>query len=406
MKNTKPLAIVISRNYSTGLGVIRSLGAAGYTVDLIASVKKRGSSVIASSSKYVHRSVEVLSPKIQGDAGDGLILELMKYAGEKEKPVLFSVDDFTTSVIDRNREVLKEYFLMPGISGEMGASITRFMDKSVQGAIARECGLLTPLEWKLSLGDDIIVSNDITYPCFVKPLHSAEGRKEEMAVCGSKAELTAHLLEMKSFYENRDVLIQEFLKIDQEYDLSGVCLDQNVIIPAVIEKIRVAQHERGVTMEGKMVELKALGSSVEKIFRMLRRFHYIGMFDMEFNLCGEKLYFNEINFRSGGPNYAYYLNGVNLPAVFADWISDREIEEERTIMNTFGKTFVYEKVAWEDSIYSFMTGKERRECIKGADFTLLADSDDPRPGRYFAGRIRLSALKHRTKQLLRREKRI
>ena len=73
MSNLKPLIIVLSRNYSTGLGVIRSLGAAGYDVDLIASVKKKGSSVIASSSKYVRNSKEVLTRNIQGDAGNELI---------------------------------------------------------------------------------------------------------------------------------------------------------------------------------------------------------------------------------------------------------------------------------------------------------------------------------------------
>ena len=46
----KPLVIVLSRNYSTGLGIIRSLGAAGYTVDMVASTKKKGSSIIASCS--------------------------------------------------------------------------------------------------------------------------------------------------------------------------------------------------------------------------------------------------------------------------------------------------------------------------------------------------------------------
>ena len=37
-----PLVLVLARNYSTGLSVIRSLGAAGYTVDLIASAYKKG----------------------------------------------------------------------------------------------------------------------------------------------------------------------------------------------------------------------------------------------------------------------------------------------------------------------------------------------------------------------------
>ena len=67
---------MLSRNYSTGLGVIRSLGAAGYPVELIASTRKKGSSVIASGSKYVRRTTEVLTPNIQGDSGSGLLAAL------------------------------------------------------------------------------------------------------------------------------------------------------------------------------------------------------------------------------------------------------------------------------------------------------------------------------------------
>ena len=80
MSKLKPFVIVLSRNYSTGLGIIRSLGAAGYRVDLIASTKKKGSSVIISSSKYLNKTTEVLSPKIQGDTGASLMEVLMEYA--------------------------------------------------------------------------------------------------------------------------------------------------------------------------------------------------------------------------------------------------------------------------------------------------------------------------------------
>ena len=45
------LVVVLSRNYSTGLSVIRSLGEAGYTVDLIASALKEGRSLAISKSK-------------------------------------------------------------------------------------------------------------------------------------------------------------------------------------------------------------------------------------------------------------------------------------------------------------------------------------------------------------------
>lgn len=396
MNDPNVLAIVLSRNYSTGLGIIRSLGSAGYTVDLIASVRKKGSSVIASCSRYVRRSHEVMAEFTQGDPGTGIIDVLMEYEDSSfEKKVIFPADDFTASVVDANREMLKKHFTIPEVTGDSGLSVSDLMDKSCQSRLAEKAGLDVPTEWIVSLRDDIYVPEDIICPCFVKPLQSITGQKKEMCVCYDADQLMSRLKEMKDFYGDRSVLIQEYLDIDMEYDLSGVCLENEVIIPAVIEKIRVSGHERGVTMAGKMVPVSVLGDVFEKIVMMLGSLGYRGMFDMEVNLCGDRLLFNEINLRSGGPSFAYYLNGVNLPAILVKELTGMDHSDEEKKIRTFGKTFVYEKVAWEDYIYSYMSRRELHRLLNEADFTLLANRDDPEPGKCFSRRIRLSAVKRR-----------
>lgn len=397
MNSLKPFIIVLSRNYSTGLGVIRSLGAVGYTVDLIASVKKKGSSIIASSSKYVRNAVEVLSPEIQTDSGEGIMKVLMEYPQKyKEKMILFPADDFTASVIDKNQEELKQYFLMPGIQGTDSQSLLESMNKMVQMEAARNAGFLTPMEWSISLRGDVEIPETMVYPCFVKPIQSVLGHKSEMAVCESAEELEQHLVKLQKNLRDRDVLVQEYLHIDKEYDLSGVCLKDEVLIPGVIEKTRVAQHELGVTMCGKMLPMERLGEVREKLVTLLRRFSYIGMFDLELNLCGDKIYFNEINFRCGGPNFFYYLNGVNLPEILVKELLGEKVDGQK--IETFGKTFVYEKVAWEDYIHGYMSKRELQACLQEADFGLLVQKNDPAPGNHFEKRIRLSMVKQRMKK--------
>ena len=403
MSSSKPLVIVLSRNYSTGLGVIRSLGSAGYTVDLIASVKKNGSSVIASCSKYVRKSVEVLSRKIQGDSGEGIIRELMKYAGSGERIVLFPADDYTASIVADNYDALSKHFLIPATVGERPIPLHKAMDKSRQSELARECGISTISEWVIDLRGDIIIPDDIIYPCFVKPAQSINGSKSEMRVCSDRGELSEHLGAMKLFFSDREIIVQEYLDIDMEYDLSGLCLDEKIIIPGVIEKTRISKHEQGVTMSGVMLDAEILGDSRQKLENMLRSLHYFGMFDMELFVCGDMLYFNEINLRSGGPNYAYYLCGVNLPDILVKELIGEGHSEAEERLNAFGKSFVYEKVAWEDYIHSHMSRYELNKCIEDADFTLLADKNDPAPGRSFYKRIRLSAVKHRALMALGRE---
>ena len=395
--NKKPLVVVVSRVYSTGLGVIRSLGAAGYTVDLVASAYKEGMSKIAASSKYVRNYVEVVSRKVKNGNDMDLLEELYKYADEKEKPVLFPTDDYTTAIVDMNSESLSKYFIMPHIVEGKEGSLTNCMDKTVQGELARKAGLLTPLEWVFNLEEEITIPTEMIYPCFCKPIESVTGYKREMAVCSSEEELLVHLNKLKKKFAHRSVLVQEFLEIDNEIDLSGVCFDQEIIIPAIIKKTNVAQYEKGVTLAGKVVPFEELGDIQEKIVRMMKDFHYVGMFDMELNLVGDKIYFNEVNFRSGGPNYSYLKSGVNLPALFVKGVSGEKYLEDEKSVDSYGKSFIYEKVAWEDYIQGFMTKTELKKCISDADIMLLCDDDDPMPGNLFMNDIKKNAEKRRLK---------
>ncbi len=400
MKRNKPLIIVLSRNYSTGLGVIRSLGAAGYEVDLVASVKKRGSSVIAAGSKYIRNTVEVFAPKIQEDTGKKLIEVLMGYTERcNEKIVLFPTDDFTALVVDSNRCKLKDYFVIPEIIRDDNKSIKDMMDKTIQSKIAKECGLNTPLEWIVPINDAIVIPKDMVYPCFVKPLTSNSGHKTEMAVCNSEEELIDHLHEMKAFFSGRSVLIQEFLNIDKEYDLTGICLDQEIIIPAIIEKTKIAGYERGVGMCGKVLPADILGDTIEKIKEMLRQYRYVGMFDIDLNMCGDEIYFSEVNLRSGGLNFAYFLGGLNLPDIYVKRVLGVDVDQGFSKIQT-GHTFIYEKVAWEDYIHGFISRSELNKQLKSADYKLLDTKTDPKPGKIFNKRIRLSYLKNRLMNLL------
>lgn len=58
MNKNKPLVVVMSRNYSTGLSIIRSLGIEGYPVDLIASANRTGQSATIAGSKYINNMLK------------------------------------------------------------------------------------------------------------------------------------------------------------------------------------------------------------------------------------------------------------------------------------------------------------------------------------------------------------
>ncbi len=398
MKANKPLVVVLSRNFSTGLSVIRSLGAAGYDVDLVASAFKPGNSAIAACSKYVRRSVEIVTKDIKSgfeDSGAPIIEELLKYEGQNEyKPVLFPTDDYTTSVMDQYRSQLEDIFIMPTIVGGGDGCLTERMDKTVQGKMAKAAGLLTPKEWIISLAHGVQIPEDMVYPCFCKPIESVTGYKREMKKCDNEDALYRHLSKLRRRFSERSILVQEYLDIDNEIDLSGVCLDDEVIIPAIIKKLNVAKYEKGVTLAGRLFPTEDLGDIKDAVYKMLRQFRYVGMFDMELNIVGDKIYFNEVNLRSGGPNYAYFMSGVNLPALYVKEAMGQRHSPDEEKAKELGKSFIYEKVAWEDYIHGYMSKQKLQERLDGADIRLLCNDDDPAPGKLFMKEMRVSGIKN------------
>lgn len=384
----KPLVVVLSRIYSTGLAVVRSLGSAGYPVDYIGNCHKEGASLIAAQSKYINNSVEVVSRKVDGGNDTLVMAELLKYRKLKkpgERIVLFPTDDYTASVMDSNRDRLKRIFVMPGITDGSEGLMMHKMRKAVQSKMAAESGLNVPAEWIVSLREkDIALPDGIIYPCFVKPIESITGYKREMKLCQSENALRDHLMMLRRRYADRDVLVQEFLEIDQEIDMSGICFDQDVFIPAIIRKTHVAQHERGVTLAGKVVPFEELGEDVVNgVKRLMRAFRYNGMFDLELNIVGDKIYFNEVNLRSGGPNYSYFMSGVNLPAFTVKGLLGQEFDEDDVKVETYGKNFIYEKVAWDDYSAGFINKRQLNKMLAAADIRLLEAKDDPAPTEMF-----------------------
>ena len=381
-------AIVVSRVYSNGLAVARSLGAAGYTVYYIASSNREGANDIVRKSKYVRRFREVVSPKdSNSEENQMLIDEIMRCPRGKdgEKPLLFTADDFTTSIIDNNRDMLSEYFLMPFLKDGKQGDLAALMNKEVQCRMAADLGLNVALTKKVSLREEEPeIPEGIPYPCYVKPVRSIEGYKTEMKICQNETELREHLAVLRMKDSDRDIIVQEFLDIEQEYASAGVCLDQKVILPALIKKKAIGVHGRGVTLVGELVPLDVIGEeNARNAIRLLQAFHYTGNFGMEFAVANGKIYFNEVNLRSAGESYAYFRSGCNLPAIFADYMYGDETAGDEFEFEGIGKTLMYEKIAWDDYLYGHISKEDLDRFIEESDFKILLDDDDPKPGEYF-----------------------
>lgn len=372
----KEIAIVLGWNYSTALGVVRSLGMAGYHVELFYIAKSNGDSKITASSKYLKRTIEHI-----GRNDESIIATLhQEYGSLNMTCILIPTDDYSSSLLDRYYSLLSPMFLLPHTDRQGG--ITRLMDKSIQADLAQKSGLRTIGYHKvfLPVNGEILLPSGVQYPCFIKPVVSLDGRKTEMKKCDSKEQVLSHLSLMRSNMNNREVIIQEFLDIQEEFSISGVCLNQAVFMPALLKRLYVGKYERGVTIVGELIDITTEIDFENNLVQLLKSLHYTGLFCIDLIKANGVVYFSEINFRSAGSLYGFVKAGANLPAILLSELTKKNFDIS-SVSIKLGTRFFYDKVGWEDLLYGFCTLKDFMHYMAISDFTLMKDDMDTKPGR-------------------------
>lgn len=389
----KQKVVVIGRNYTSRLGMIRAVGMAGYNVTVIKTNGLPGSKDIDAFSKYVSEYLYAKEPN-----RDDLISLLLTLKSDEYKTIIIPVDDYAASTIDEHIDLLKADFMFPNINMKQGA-INELMDKKVQKELASQAGLKVTKGWAVDVkGGHYFLPSDITYPVFPKPQISFKGNKRCMMKCDNEQELKSVLDEVAS---QRDcpILLEQYVEIEKEYALLGVSNGEEVIMPAMIQMLKSGSGaHRGVTLFGKVIPLDSYQPLADQLKAFMSSLHYLGLFDIDVYESHGHFYFNELNLRFGASGYAITSSGMNLPLCFLNalngqkWTgSDSDVKEA---------AFVNEKVAYDDYYNGYLSRSEYNECVSKADICFVQSDIDANPYMTFVAQN--FSFKKRAKRQIRR----
>jgi len=294
----KKCVIVFGNDHTNSVGVIQSLGKAGYHPiallfgDITGYVK---------SSKYTTEIISGGSPQICVDK----LMEL-KISHEFKIPILPTCD-IAAIILEENRERLISRFVF-----EYGSnySIKDSSKKENQVRLASDCGFNVPKSWRLS--DLNNVPKDMQYPCLIKPLISCEGAKSDIRVCHSTEELKDNL---NSLEITKKILVQQYIERDYEISILGCGLSNGTcLIPAVEDKLTLYPKNVGLECLANIHQL-ADEEILQCITKLISRIGYVGLFSVEMMHCVKdgKFYFTEINLRNDGAESFITKYGANLP---------------------------------------------------------------------------------------------
>ena len=184
--------VVIGHGYTSRLAVIRSVAQIGCEITVIVmagrgrfSKKLNTKKPIDCYSKYVSH---VFYCYCQDELG--LIQLLLDKCTDTQKKVIIIPDsDFSAAVIDKNQDILREYFLFPHIHHTPGA-VELWMDKMKQKTLATTIGLSVASSTIIRVEKGHFeIPEIVNYPCFTKPLATIVGGKQNMKRCNNEEEL-------------------------------------------------------------------------------------------------------------------------------------------------------------------------------------------------------------------------
>lgn len=289
--------IIIGGDHHNTLGVLRSLGEAGIKSDLI--VVSYTHKISVQKSKYVDSCICISKP-------EEITAILLNKFTEDNKRTVICCSDVAASEVDLNYNSLSEYFHLPH-SSHGQSYLTNVMNKGTMLDLAKKVGIPVPKSFP--------ALQDVKLPCFIKPLISKVGSKQDITICRNDKDLDEF---SKTYHISQEFQYQQFIDKEFEFQLIGCSLNygDTIIIPGVSKVVRSSHTSNtGVISYLPLDSIKF--EFLEECKSFIRNIGYEGLFSMEFirDKKGND-YFMEINLRNDGNAICVFASGVNLPLIW------------------------------------------------------------------------------------------
>ncbi len=327
-------AVVLGANYYIGLSIIRCLGRKNIPVVVM---EYKQDNAYGLKSKYI--SEKHIVPHYQKEEKK-FIDYLISYAKKEDlKPVLFPSADQYVEVIDRNVDILKEYYLIHQTEKNF---LIDLMDKNSLQEIAKQNNMLVP---ETILVNEQLKENikDLSYPCIIKPYETTQFTKifrKKIFKVYNEDELFEHLEKAKE--HDIDVFIQRIIKgfDDHMYTFDFYANQEGHITHyTTAHKFRQWPINFGASV---YTEQRFVPELVDMSIEFLEKIQYKGVGEIEYKLDEEtnQFYLLEINVRTTNFNVMLERIGLNMPYIAYRDIIGKPLEEKAITYST-ARTFVY-----------------------------------------------------------------
>ncbi len=376
-------AVIIGTSDVIRLCTARAVGAAGYGVDIVRIGRNKGKMLKTSDffCKYVEDYFYF------DETGPVTLPEFLieKYQGCGQKPVLFSLSDKVTHIIDDARSRLEAFFLFAHLKD--GNSLSGLMDKNYMKTRAAAVGLSVVQGWPIMYEDgEFSVPDQIEYPCYVKGLYSYWDSKPIQRKCEDKSELEALTRLCKTVYPH-PLYAEEFVKIKREMGMMGICDGENCWVPAETELVLMGEgSSHGVSILGHVKPVRTDNEIKRKIETLLKGLGFVGIFNIDFIETEGRVFFVELNLRFATYGYGLFKLGVNVPALFIQILTNSLNPDSVPVVEK-DQFYLNEEVAFNNILEGKLSVRRFEEIKKQAGIYFVQSAGDPRPMKHLRRRF-------------------
>ena len=376
--------LIVGLNYGTNLSLARSFGEAGYPVSILRlfweNKPLRQFLCPERFSRYVKHYYSLNAEKDP----KRLVDKLIKIRDSGHEYLLIPADDLVLTIVDEHYDLLSNYYILPNIDHTQG-KICQMMQKDVQKELAKKCGLKVAKGRILKYANGSYkIPEEVSYPCFIKPLHSGDHSKSYLGKYDTREQLCGFLDPLDQNI-TVDFEIEDYIDVAREYSVGGLSSDGNVLIPAVLKILRSGSGERrGVAITGEVRPVSEYKDLIEKLTSLMKLISYEGLFDID--LLEDKsgsMYFSEVNYRLGASGRALDGFGINLPEKYARYVFEGTRPEICEKLMDRPLSYVNDRVLIHEYVTTSMSRKEVKAIKRTSEYSFFSDLKDPIPDAYF-----------------------
>lgn len=378
MQESKPLGVIVIGDYTTALGVIRSLGRRSIPVYLI----NDKSSDIAIFSRYTKRFIK--SPDIENEYE---FVDFIIKVSEDESVdgwILIPTNDVAVGTISKNKRKLEEYYEVPVPDWDI---IKYAYNKRLTYITAKELGIPIPqtiCPKNLEELQDML--SEIRLPTVIKPaiMHKFYKKtKVKVFKASTKEELLHAYIKASSIIDPSEIIIQEMIPGGPNclYSFGSFFRCDELVATCIAKRSRQRPMDFGTAstfVESMFIpELKEFG------LRLLKAINYYGLSEIEFmkDPRTDEYKLIEMNPRPWGWHTLTAKCGVDLPYLMYKDICDGNVEPIATFKENVKWMHIVTdlSVAITEVLKGNMKIKHYLASLRGEKEFAVLSSDDPLP---------------------------